>query len=368
MRVVLASTLENGGPVSHLRYLVPRVAASGADVTLLCQSERVAEDFEPMGIRVHVVPVGGRLDVRGAWRLRPHLERADVVHTHDRRAGLYARTLAAAAGARVVHTVHGLPEEIANRVGTSMRKNLLGSSRLRVAWLMHGYLRIEAILSRLGCVVTPSCAMAQFLVEHGVPRRRVVVIPSGIDSTRSETKPLHEPPIVGTAANLERWKGVDTLIEACSAVPRRLRVEIWGDGTQRRALERRAHALNVDAVFHGRVPDARDAIGRLDVFVLPSRAENLPLSVLEAMSAAVPVVVTKVGGVPEIVTDGVTGLVVEPDDPHAMASAITVLTTNEQERRAIGAAGARAVTERFGADEAGARLIRLYEELCASSR
>ena len=110
MRVVFASTLESGGPVSHLRYLLPRVAASGADVTLLCQSERVAEDFKPMGIRVRVVPVGGRLDVRGAWRLPGHLARADVVHSHDRRAGLYARTLAAASGARVVHTVHGLPE------------------------------------------------------------------------------------------------------------------------------------------------------------------------------------------------------------------------------------------------------------------
>jgi len=368
MRVVFASTLESGGPVSHLRYLVPRVAASGADVTLLCQSERVAEDFESMGIRVHVVPVGGRFDVRGAWRLRPHLAGADVVHSHDRRAGLYARTLAAASGARVVHTVHGLPEEIANRVGTSMRNNLLGSSRVRLAWLMHGYLGIEALLARLGYVVTPSCAMAHFLVEHGVPRRRVVVIPSGIDSKRSETKPRHEPPVVGTVANLEPWKGVDTLIDACSAVPKRTRVEIWGDGTQRRELERRARALKVDAVFHGYVPDARDAIGRLDVFVLPSRAENLPVSVLEAMSAAVPVVATKVGGVPEILTDAVTGLVVEPDDPHALASAITVLTTDEPRRRAIGAAGARAVVERFGADEAGARLIRLYEALCASSK
>ena len=92
------------------------------------------------------------------------------------------------------------------------------------------------------------------------------------------------------------------------------------------------------------------------------------MSVLEAMSAAVPVIATKVGGVPEILTDAVTGLVVEPDDPHALASAITVLTTDEPRRRAIGAAGARAVVERFGADEAGARLIRLYEALCASSK
>jgi glycosyltransferase involved in cell wall biosynthesis len=106
----------------------------------------------------------------------------------------------------------------------------------------------------------------------------------------------------------------------------------------------------------------------LDVFALPSRAENLPISLLEAMAAAVPVVATRVGGIPEIVTADDTGLLVEPDDPVGLAAAIGRLVADEDCRLKVAAAGARAVAERFEARSVAARLVDLYEAVCGSSR
>ena len=91
MRVVYVSTIERGGPLTHLRQLVPRVAALGVDVEVLCGSEELAESFRRLDVPARAVEVSHKLDVRGATRLLPLVEGADIVHTHDRRAGLFGR-------------------------------------------------------------------------------------------------------------------------------------------------------------------------------------------------------------------------------------------------------------------------------------
>src|SRR5439155_3026609 len=110
MRVVYVSTIERGGPLTHLKQLAPRVAAEGMDVHVLCGSEQVAQSFRALGVSAEAVPVTHKLDVRGAAALWPHVQGADVVHTHDRRAGLFGRLVGRARSAHVVHTLHGLPE------------------------------------------------------------------------------------------------------------------------------------------------------------------------------------------------------------------------------------------------------------------
>ena len=95
----------------------------------------------------------------------------------------------------------------------------------------------------------------------------------------------------------------------------------------------------------------------------PSRAENLPIAILEAMACAVPVVATRVGGVPELVVDGSTGMLVEANDPHALAGAISRIDGDEELRRKLGAAGALRAAERFSADETARLMVALYERL-----
>jgi glycosyltransferase involved in cell wall biosynthesis len=363
MRVVYVSTIERGGPVSHLQGLVPHVAAAGVDVRVVCATEPVADSFRELGVETFVHPLRHKLDLAGAWRLGPLLE-ADVVHTHDRRGGLLVRPQAARHGARAVHTLHGLPEAIAVRVGRPALTAPPGVSRTHIAWFLHGYLRLEAALARFGPVIVPSEALAGFLAEHHVPRERVRVIRSGIDVRRREPAPGHEPLAIGTAANLEPWKGVDVLLAACDGRGP-LRIEVYGDGTERSALERQASELGLDARFHGFVPGLRQRLADLDVFVLPSRGDNLPISVLEAMAAAVPVVATRVGGVPELVVDGETGLLVEPDDVAGLGAAIEGLTNDPQRRLQLGRNAAARIAAEFDPGLAAKRVVSLYEELLA---
>jgi glycosyltransferase involved in cell wall biosynthesis len=373
MRVVYVSTLARGGPVSHLLDLAPRVAALGVDVRVACADGGVAGAFRARGVDAVPLssPVRSKWDVRGASALWPLLADADVVHTHDRRAGLFARVLGRARGAAVVHTYHGLPEEIAVELGRDDGYRDPSVSALRRAWLRGGYLRIEGALAMLGVVVVPSAAMAAYLAAAGVPRARLRVIASGIDVVRAEPGGRHDPPVVATMANLERWKGVDVLLDACALVARerRLRVDVYGDGDERGALEAQAARLGVDVTFLGHVVGARDRlVVDADVVVVPSRAENLPVAALEAMAAALPVVATRVGGVPELVDDGVTGFVVPPDDAPAMAAAIGKVLADDDLRVAMGRSGAARVASRFSADGTARALVDLYEQRCASSR
>jgi glycosyltransferase involved in cell wall biosynthesis len=172
---------------------------------------------------------------------------------------------------------------------------------------------------------------------------------------------------VGTAANLEYWKGVDVLLEACAQLRRPVRLDVFGEGSLRGALEQQAREARLDAHFHGFVADIPERLAGLDVFVLPSRADNLPVSILESMASALPVVATRVGGIPELVLDGETGLVVEPDDAPALARAVDELADDPDRRKGMGRRGAERVAAHFSPEEVARRMISLYERLCGSS-
>lgn len=366
--VVYVSSLEAGGPVTHMRNLVPQVVAAGARVRVICQTEEVAASYRRMGVVTHVSPLRSKWDVRGAARMRRLLRGADVVHTEDRRALLLVGLLARAGGAKLVHTYHGVPEELGPMVGRSGGGPAAGVSRARLAWIRHGHMRIESSLAHLGTVVAPSDAMRCFLVSHDFPSERVEVQHSRIDLRRREPGPVHSPLALATAAVLDHNKGIDVLIAACAHAVVPTRLHIYGDGDRRAALEEQSRHLGVDVIFHGRVNDVRDRLERdVDIFVLPSRAENLPISILEAMAAALPVIATRVGGIPELVVDGATGLLVEPDDVAALTGAIEALARNPSRREELARRGAERIEECFDAARTGPIMVDLYRRLCASS-
>ena len=289
------------------------------------------------------------------------------MHTHDRRAGLFGRVAGRLRGARVLHTLHGMPEEIAARIGRPDAPDPPGVSRGRLAWLEHGHLPLEAGLTRLGHVVSPSQAMADFLLAHGFSPRLLHVIPLGVEPGPVRAPREQGALVAGVAANLEFWKGIDLLIEAARLVDAPVRLEIFGAGSLRETLERQADAAGVDARFHGLVADLRTRLPQLDVLVQPSRADNLPLSILEAMAAGLPVIGTRVGGIPELVVDGVTGFVVEPESPRALANALEQLAASPERLEELGGNGAERVTEHFSSEDVARRMVALYEELCESS-
>jgi glycosyltransferase involved in cell wall biosynthesis len=205
--------------------------------------------------------------------------------------------------------------------------------------------------------------------ERGYPTRTCRVIPNGVDpalfSPLAEEPPL--PPVYFFAGRLEQQKGVDVLLEAFRKLPRGPRLRIAGTGPQEEEYRQLASSLGLDGAvrFLGAVPRPKlpALMCEAHVFVLPSRYENLPLSILEAMACARPVVAARVGGVAEMIDDGVEGILVPPDDAHVLALALRRLLEAAPLRKRMGEAGRARVLGRFTWDAVAAQTEAFYGEL-----
>jgi glycosyltransferase involved in cell wall biosynthesis len=207
----------------------------------------------------------------------------------------------------------------------------------------------DSSLRRCNAIIVPSGYLAGLVAGWGVPAERIHVVWNAVEVPPGLPGP---PPTAGrpaelvTVCRLVPWKGVDGILRALCSMPA-ARLTVIGDGPERPALEAMAHALAVaDRVrFLGQLPreQALTAMARADVFVLNSTYEGLPHVVLEAMRVGVPVVATAAGGTPEAVRDGVTGLLVPPGDPGALAAALgRIIGEPDLGRRLAGAARADA--------------------------
>lgn len=199
-----------------------------------------------------------------------------------------------------------------------------------------------AALSRLVTVVTVSQAVVNGLMHLGVPRENIEIIPPGIEmpiesaSLRSAT--------VGVVARLAPEKNVALALRAfkrVSAAFPNAHLDIFGDGPERAELEKLAESLGINdrIAWRGFTNDPKNIYPGLRVLAVPSRAESFGLAALEAMSWGVPVVATEVGGLPELIQDEITGLLVPGDDETALAAAILRVLEGDDLAARLGANG-----------------------------
>ncbi len=362
MKVTYVSSLGVTGPSRHMIDLAQHVAGLGHEVQVLSGTREVTQQAERVGLNARTLPLRHKLDLRGARRMAAHVRSADVVHSHDRRAGLFARLASRGADTASVHTLHGLPDEIAIQVGRETpAPRLEGASRLQEMQALHLTLRAERWLAGLGTTVVPSRALYEWLLAHGWPGDRMHVIPHGVPLGTDPGATAHDPVRFATAAYLDHRKAIELAIEACARTKQAVRLDIYGEGPARQSLEARARVLGVDIVFHGFVDDFRATRAEYDVFILPTKGDNLPVAILEAMASAAPVLATRVGGIPEEVIDGVTGILVPPEDPGAMAEAMDRLASQPDLRRDMGLRGRRRVAEEFDPQRVAEDMCSVYE-------
>jgi len=291
---------------------------------------------EPPGLRPHIVLKLAQLFRH--WR-------TDVVHTHDDKPLLYASLAAQLARTpRLLHTKHyGQVPQI------TRRQNFLGKLAAR---LTHGFV----------CVSEQSARIA---VACGVPARQVLTIWNGIDLNRfAYAGPQQHGPAV-LVARLSPEKDVDTLLRAAALVAQAdpaFRLEIAGEGVCLPALLERTAELGMAEYvrFLGEVRDVPALLARASLFVLSSQTEGISLTLLEAMARGLPVVATRVGGNPEVVADGTTGLLVLPGDPTALASALLQIRRAPDRAHQFGLAGRRRVEEHFDVRHMVAKYEYLY--------
>ncbi len=224
--------------------------------------------------------------------------------------------------------------------------------------------RVEALrrlrawwIRRADHVIVHSQWMAGWVVRWGVPASRLTVIPNGVEPPEAlapftsvpAANPLSTPVTLVTAARLTSWKGIAELIGAVAGMPD-LGLVVVGDGPDRARLEQVARDLDAaDRVFFAGRKSREETLGIMaacDIFALNSTWEGMPHAVLDALVLGMPLIATAVGGVPEVVTDGESGLLIPPSDPDALRMALERLIASPSERAHL-AAGARGAAERF---------------------
>lgn len=234
----------------------------------------------------------------------------------------------------------------------------------------------------IDAVIAISEGVKSVLVRDGIPEKLVAVVPSGIDFA-----PFREPAdrgflrrefgfaaddyLVGIVAHLEDHKGHRFLIEAAGLLKDkapRMKFVIVGEGSLRLDLDRQARDLRVEDIvyFLGFRDDVPRVLGSLDLFVLSSHMEGLGTSLMDAMAARLPVVATTAGGIPEVVMDRETGLLVPPRDPQALSQAILKLYLDKALAARLADKGFEIVHERFSAEAMARRIIAVYERLAAA--
>jgi len=369
IRVVqILATGTNGGAQEHLYGLVTRMDHSRYDVSVVSLSPGSAvRKLQKAGIPVLVIDEPDDAIAVGA--LSAHLSevRADVIHNHMFRAetvGTRAAMALAEIGHRrpyVVSTVH--------------------SSRIRSEADRQHLRELTPYMDQL---IAVSQMIEHKLVDEERVQAPVRRIYNGVDLERYDhqeaccTLPAEYgmeegSQIVGVVARLEPEKGHPTLLEAWPQVLRAVPdayLLIVGEGSRRESLEAQARDLRIAhrVVFTGRRDDVPAVTAALDVAVLPSYREAQGLSILEAMALSRPVVASNVGGIPEMITDGVTGLLVPPHDADALAAAITRLLRDHPYADTIGRAGHDMVHDRFCIELMVSAIQTIYDEGAASVR
>ena len=225
---------------------------------------------------------------------------------------------------------------------------------------------LRFVLKNADRVIAVSAFLKREVEKLGVSEGKVEVIYGGV--TISKEGEAFDMPgkVIAFVGSLVPQKGVDTLIESVKGIKiKDTNLAIVGGGPERKGLEALAAGMG-NIQFLGRREGLKDILTKSDVLVLPSREEGFGLVLLEAMALGTPVVATNVGGIPEIVEDRVSGILVEKDNPEQLASAISKVLEDEELRKAITENG-REKAKRFTWEKMGNEIDRLYEDIGASA-
>lgn len=302
-------------------------------------------------------------------------ERPDVIHLSSSKAGALGAVAAFLFKLftfnfkpPVIFTVHGW--------GFNEDRPLLERTLILLASWISGLLQNRLIL-----IDTPDYTSAR----RFLPNHKLVLIPHGLRAipflSRKEARmalaqaigrPLPDDAVlIGTIAELARNKGLSYLISGLSKLPpntinyyRGFASIVIGEGEERQKLQQQIDSLGLRDTVHlaGFIPDAARLLKGFDIFALPSVKEGLPYTLMAAMAAGLPAVATRVGGIPDLITDRIEGLLVPPKDPAALARAITALAASAQKRTGLGNAAQRKIETKFPFRAMMERTLSVYND------
>lgn len=364
--MLLAIGLEVGGTETHILELASRIDRSKYDVTVcsLKSGGCLAEELRARGVRVISLEGRGKFDVRVFFRLWSLLrrERPDVIQAFLFWANIAARLFARIS--RAFPVISSYHDEIVSE-GWWVRT----IDRLTIKW-SHTIVCCSEAVRRSVCARLDGTAARYTIIPFGLDMRQFDTEPL---ATRRELGLYEGGPVLGTVCRLvEPKKGLSVLLHAMAVLRRRegtpgCQLLIVGDGpAQARLLDLRER-LGVApwVVFAGPRRDIARVLSLVHAFVMPSLYEGFGIAILEAMAAGKPVIATSVGGIPEFVKDGETGLLVKPGDANALAEAMMKVLKEPEWAGRMGNEGREQVRDKFGIATVVRQHERVYEACLA---
>ena len=350
--LVVLNTFDPGGTEHQMTELICRLDRRLFKVSVACFRNRGAlrERLEAARVPVTEFPIRGLASANAVSYMLKFARFCRVngirlVHACDFYANVFALPAA---------TLAGVPVRIGSRRDVTIPERSANQHRAQ-RWSYRLAHR----------VVANSTAAAAQLIREGVPAHKVVRIENGLDLERFTAAAATHPPVVTTVANLRPGKGHDALLRAAVGVVERrpdVRFQIVGDGSLRETLERMSQDLGVHhhVRFVGHRGDVAALLRESSLFAFPSVMEASPNAVLEAMAAALPIVATRVGGIPEVIEHDGNGLLVAANDDRALAEAILRLLDDPALGARLGASARQTVDARFAFERMTADFESLY--------
>ena len=366
MRIAYVVTRSDavGGASIHVRDLAREMQARGHETVVFLGGEGLVTDqlrgagvaFRPLRhLRRAIHPAS---DFRAYRELRRALRkwRPDLVSAHTSKAGWLTRAACRSLGLPVLYTPHGWTVE--DRMGSLQGLVYRCAERIAAPWS-----------SAIVCVCEYERQLA--LSRHIAPPELLHVIHNGVHDVTPEllADPAQQPPLITCLARFEAPKDHETLIRALADLTdEEWRLDLIGDGPREGEIRALAERLGLSnrVCFRGYQEDPAGLLARAQLFVLSSRSEAFPRSVLEAMRAGLPVVASDVGGVREAIQPGVSGRIVPPGSVTALAEALKSLITDQFQRERFGSAARQIYVTRFRFECLADAVERLYANIIDS--
>ena len=362
MNVLFLSThLNSGGITSYLFTMAKGLIRRGNQVYVATGGGNMEKEFSSAGVKLLTLNIRTKseLDPRIYFAL-PLLARyirenkIDLIHAQTRITQVMGVLLKSLTGKPFVSTCHGFFK-------TRLSRRLIpcwGDAVIAISKAVERHLRHDFKVA----------GEKVFLVESGIDLEEFVLVD---DAAKKECRArfnLGDEPVVGIVARLSDVKGQDILIEAMSKVVphvRNAKLLLVGEGKMESVLRGQVQRLNLNdhVRFFSIVDKTCEMLSLFDVFAMPSRQEGLGLSIMEAQAMGLPVVASRVGGIPSLIEDGKTGVLVEPENPDELAEAIIKLFQDRARSKKIGMAGREFIREAFSADKMLDKVVQLYQQL-----
>lgn len=358
-----------GAEVQLLALMKYLIRLPGFEWSVILFNEgRLADELRKLPISLTVISENDHSPITIAYRLAKKFRqiRPDIVHTHKYKDSILGSIVARCLQVpHVVRVVHGMPEPFRGLKNLKMASYTL-ADRFVTSRLID---RVVAVSSDIEKVLVQTYGAGRVVCIHNGIDLEAVHVTMQKSVKREEWKIDDKAVVIGTVGRLVPVKGHAVLLDALRILHKsnhNVTLLLVGDGPLRGHLEAEVKRLSLEhsVIFTGHQEQSYDFINMMDIFVLPSLHEGIPMVLLEALALKAPVVASRVGGIPEVVSDGTSGMLVGPADADELAAGINDMIEDQTRAVAFGVAGRRQVEHEFSASIMANRTAEMYRSLC----